>query len=155
MSLSSDQTTPPRRRRSQKSPLWKYFQPGEKEFEVLCLLCQKSIDRSNGSTATMWSHLMHNHKEEHGLSKDEHSPNKRKRTSLDTPTHTTEKQKEQSKWDELIVNFVVYGFHPLTIVEEEHFLNLVNYATTHYKVPGRTALVDLIKQKGAIKKEQV
>jgi len=57
-----------------KSPVWKYFVPGDGLAK--CKLCKKVIKRSGGNTSNLLAHLRTSHRDKHDIVVEENARRK-------------------------------------------------------------------------------
>lgn len=107
------------RKRNKKSQILEQFD--RTNSLVKCKLCEKTY-----STKTSHSMLKaHYTKHENG-------------TNLDQST--SRNSISGTYYDQLILNFIIHGNHPFSIVDEEHFKNLIKELKPAYKMLSRTQL---------------
>jgi hypothetical protein len=143
--------SPPARVRTQTSVVWKFFdQKNEDPPTAVCNLCQEVLKRTSTSTTPLLTHLRRKHPQD----LESASPmKKRKRNTTDSPRSSSNQQ--QNKIDSLILKFITYGFHPLSVVEEHHFVTLIHELTESYQVPSRSTLTSLLRCKYNEKRAKV
>lgn len=111
--------TPAKRKR--KSVLSEHYDLGDST--VMCKTCEK-----NFSTKTSHSTLKKHYQNHEGTG------------NLDRTPQSTRMQKNTEQLHRLVLNFVVHGNHPFSIVEEEHFRILLKALSPTYSVLSRTQL---------------
>jgi len=105
-----------------RSPVWKYFLRTNKLIAT-CNLCQMAVGYSN-STSNLMSHLSHHHPNNYFQIVAKKAPASQATIpSLGPPPFPKEKQERLFK---KLAAFLLVGFHPLSMIEEPHFISFVN-----------------------------
>uniref|UniRef100_A0A914D9T5 BED-type domain-containing protein n=1 Tax=Acrobeloides nanus TaxID=290746 RepID=A0A914D9T5_9BILA len=144
-----------------KSEVWQYFI--KEGNDVICNKCKKAVSGLN--TTNLWNHLNHSHPEIYKLT--EHSKKKQGDGELDEPPtkkakqHTLQaafgvsnRQEQDNKFKNLILEFIIDNNLPISIVESETFKNLVRFNSPDIKIPSRQEITYTLipKRANSVKK---
>ncbi|XP_060605586.1 zinc finger BED domain-containing protein 4-like [Ruditapes philippinarum] len=125
-----------------KSNAWKYFKRCADSKTVKCTLCSCEMTYTGGTT-NMLNHLRLKHPSENKISDTQ------KQHSMDIFVNTKNKitETQSEKITQAIANMIVKDYIPLSIVESEGFLNLMQIVVPEYKVPSRNTVKSRIEKR--------
>ena len=118
-----------------KSNTWKYFKRSADDKTVKCTLCSSEMTYTGGTT-NMLNHLRLKH-----LSEQKPSNND-KQFSMDSFVNSPKKlsSSQSEKITQAIADMIIKDYIPLSIVESESFVNLMQIVAPDYKVPSRNTV---------------
>ncbi|XP_053387152.1 E3 SUMO-protein ligase ZBED1-like [Mercenaria mercenaria] len=119
------------------SDVWKYFTRANDRKSAKCNLCETTLAYSGG-TSNLRNHLNGKHPSINSGNTDD----TKKQTSLSAFVSTPKKvsSSESEKITQSIANMVVMDYMPLSVVEGEGFLSLMNTVVPVYNVPSRNTI---------------
>ena len=139
------------------SYVWKHFafefelKDGKKIIDrskAVCKICKKYIKYS-GNTTNLGNHLRALHQIEGSakLSSDKVEPVKQ--TSIKEAFGVTQPMTKVKKelMDDRLERFIAWGLRPLSIVDDESFIDLMSAAEPRYKMPTRSTVTSRLKKR--------
>ena len=153
-----------------KSKVWKYFgfvvdAQGKilNDKKVCCRLCKHELGYS-GNTTNLFYHSEKEHPDENTIVRSESTSNvppaKSKQPTMETMlVNSTPYSKSSPRYQQLLtatVDFICYGLHAVSTVDDPSFRNLLSVADKRYAVPSRTQVSrKLIPEKYAEVRTQI
>ena len=118
-----------------KSNAWKYFKRSADDKTVKCTLCSSEMTYTGGTT-NMLNHLGLKHPSEQKPSNND------KQFSMDSFVNSPKKlsSSQSGKITQAIADMIIKDYVPLSIVESESFVNLMQIVAPDYKVPSRNTV---------------
>ena len=118
-----------------KSNAWKYFKRSADDKTVKCTLCSSEMTYTGGTT-NMLNHLRLKHPSEQKPSNND------KQFSMDSFVNSPKKlsSSQSEKITQAIADMIIKDYIPLSIVESESFVNLMQIVAPDYKVPSRNTV---------------
>lgn len=128
-----------------KSHYWKYFiYASTDKSMVKCTLCDcKPFSRSNNTT-NMKRHLESHHKIEYQKLADEYDIKQTKLNIFDNKLQI-QFRPTRSKINYLLAKMMINGLHPVSLVEDEGFRELINSIYPDYEIPSRKIMAEYIE----------
>ncbi|CAF4343054.1 unnamed protein product, partial [Rotaria sordida] len=145
-SPSSSSTTPRRILKPKRSLVWRYFNTiNHDELHVECVVCSSTIIRKSTSTSNLLHHIQSQHNSEYQNINKSMKSKSQMRTTESTPRLplSSERSVYLSK---LIVDFIIYNYLPLSIVESSQLQAIFQEAEPSYLIPQQKYFVNKIFQ---------
>ena len=145
------------------SKVWKYFgfeqntnELGVKSVDkskAVCRLCRKKFTYTRGTT-NLNNHIRSQHSTEYA---SEHRDTKSSEPAIKQPKQSSIEESfghktplsaaKKEEIDRAVENLIIKGLRPLSLVEDEGFIDLLKVCEPRYKPPSRATLVNRLKKR--------